>query len=92
MEKMAENLGAPDTLKRNLDWFIVNQKDLAEEYNGKILLIVDQKLIKAFDDMAGAYTEALKSYMPGTFTLQVCSPNPDSYTLMLYSPMYSVLA
>ena len=92
MENMANSLGAPDSLKKDLEWFIANQKDLADKYNGKILLIVDQKLIKAFDDMAGAYTEAMRSYMPGTFTLQVCSPDPGSYTLMLYSPMYSVFA
>ena len=89
---MAESLGAQDPLKKDLDWYIANQKELAEKYNGKILLIVDQKLIRAFDDMAAAYAEALKTYAPGTFTLQPCSPGPDSYTLMLYSPMYNALA
>ena len=91
MDKAVEALGAPDPLKKNLEWYIANQKSLAEEYNGKVLLIVDQKLINAFADMGAAYTEALKSYAPGTFTLQPCSPDADSYTLMLYSPMYSVL-
>ena len=92
MEKTAEDLGAPDPLKRNLEWYIESQKELAAKYNGKVLLIVDRKLVKVFDDMGVAYTEALKSYQPGTFTLQPCSPDADSYTLMLYSPMYSVLA
>ncbi len=91
MDKTNDILGAPDSLKKNLDWYIANQKELAAKYNGKILLIVDQKLVKAFDDMGAAYTEALKSYTPGKFTLQPCSPDPDSYTLMLYSPMYSTL-
>jgi hypothetical protein len=92
MDKTTEILGAPDSLKMNLDWYIANQKDLAAKYNGKILLIVDQKLVKAFDEMGAAYTEAMKSYAPSTFTLQPCSPDADSYTLMLYSPMYSMLA
>jgi hypothetical protein len=90
MNTTAENQAVPDSLKRNLDWYIANQKDLAAKYNGKILLIVDQKFVKAFDDMGSAYTEALKSYQPGTFTLQPCSPDPESYTLMLSSPMYSI--
>ena len=90
--KAAESLGAPDSLKKNLDWYIANQKELAAKYNGKVLLIVDQKLITVFDHMAGAYAEAMKSYTPGTFTLQSCSPDPDSYTLMLYSPMFNALA
>ena len=92
MDKVVESLGAPDALKKNLEWYIANQQELADKYNGKVLLIVDQKLIKAFDDMGAAYTETMKSYTPGTFTLQPCSPDADSYTLMLYSPMYNVLA
>ncbi len=91
MDKTAESLGVPDSLKKNLDWYIANQKELAQKYNGKILLIVDQHLVKAFDNMAEAYTEASKSYEAGTFTLQPCSPDPESYTLMLHSPVYSVL-
>lgn len=91
MEKTAEALGAPDPLKKNLEWYIANQQELAGKYNGKVLLIVDQKLVKVFDDIGAAYAEAMKSYTPGTFTLQPCSPDPDSYTLMLCSPMYSVL-
>ncbi len=62
------------------------------KYNGKVLLIVDQKLIAAFDTMGEAYAAALKTYVPGSFTLQPCSPDPDSYTLVLYSPFYSVIA
>jgi len=84
--------GAPDPLKKNLDWYIANQQELSAKYNGKILLIVDQKLIGAFDSMDEAYNTALKTYTLGTFTLQPCSPDPDSYTLMFYSPFYSVLS
>lgn len=82
-------MSVPDPLKKNLDWYIANQQDLAAKYDGKILLIVDQKLIGAFDSMEKAYTAALKAYTLGTFTLQPCSPDADSYTLMLYSPGYS---
>jgi hypothetical protein len=94
MEPAVKNsgaLGAPDPLKKNLDWYIANQKELAAKYNGKVLLIVDQQLIKAFDEMGEAYTEAQKSYTLGTFTLQPCSPESDSYTLMFSSPMYSLI-
>jgi len=83
--------GAPDPLKKNLDWYIANQQELAARYNGKVLLIVDQNLIAAFDSMAEAYVAALKTYALGTFTLQPCSPGPDSYTLMFYSPSYAIV-
>lgn len=92
---MLETTVAPEEvepLNANLDWYIANQKDLVAKYNGKILLIVDRKLIRAFDSMQEAYEFALRSYAPGTFTLQPCSPGPDSYTLVLYSPFYSAVA
>jgi hypothetical protein len=81
-----------DPLKKNLDWYIANQQELSARYNGKVLLIVDQKLIAAFDSMGEAYTTALKTYAPGSFTLQPCSPGPESYTLVLYNPCYNVVA
>jgi hypothetical protein len=84
------DLKTPDSLKSNLEWYIANQRDLVTKYNGKVLLIVDQKLIQAFDNMASAYTEAARSYAPGTFTLQPCSPEADSYTVMFYSPTYGI--
>jgi hypothetical protein len=81
----------PDALRKNLEWYIANQKDLAEKYNGKILLIVDQHLINAFPDMGSAYAEASKAYRPGTFTLQPCSPDAESYMVMLYGPAFAIL-
>jgi hypothetical protein len=75
----------PEPLKKDLEWYIENQRALSEKYNGKVLLIVNQHLIGAFDSMQAAYATAIKTYALGTFTLQPCSPDPDSYTLTLYS-------
>lgn len=80
----------PETLKKDLEWYIENQRELSEKFNGKILLIVNQQLIGAFDSMQEAYATAIKSFTLGTFTLQPCSPGSDSYTLTLYSPAYSI--
>lgn len=93
MEPTNKNVGSvPEPFKKDLEWYIANQRELSEKYNGKILLIVDQKLIGAFDSIEEAYATAIRSYSLGTFTLQPCSPDPDSYTLTLYSPEYNFLA
>jgi hypothetical protein len=84
------SLEVPDNQRKNLDWYISNQKELAAKYNGKVLLIVDQALVGAFDSMGDAYASAIKSYIPGAFTLQPCSPDSESYTTMFYTPMYSI--
>ena len=94
METAKQSIGAnvPDPLKKNLDWYIANQKDLSAKHNGKILLIVDQAVVQVFDSMQDAYIVATKTYKPGTFTLQPCSPDADSYTLTLYSQAYNLVA
>jgi len=81
----------PGPLKKNLDWYIANQADLSAKYNGRILLIADQKPVAAFDSMDEACVTALKSCAPGNFTLQPCSPDSDSHTSTLYSPFYSAM-
>ena len=82
----------PNHLKQNLDWYIANQRELSAKYTGKVLLIVDQDLVRAFDTMEKAFTYATEEkYEPGTFTLQPCSPDSDSYTVMLYSPAFSAV-
>ena len=80
-----------DPLKKNLDWYIAHQKELSSKYNGMVLLIVDQQLVRAFDSMGEAYAAALEKYTPGSFTLQPCSPDPDSYSLTLYSPSFTLM-
>jgi hypothetical protein len=93
METTNKNVtSVPEPLKKDLEWYIENQRELSEKYNGKILLIVNQHLIGAFDSMQEAYATAIKSYTLGTFTLQPCSPDPDSYTLTLYSPTHNIVA
>lgn len=80
----------PEALKKDLEWYIENQRELSEKHNGRILLIVDQRLIGAFESMQEAYAAAIKTYPLGTFTLQPCSPDSDSYTLTIYSPEYNI--
>lgn len=79
----------PDPLRKNLDWYIEHQGDLSKQHNGKVLLIVDQQLIGAFGSMAQAYDAATKKYQPGTFSLQKCSPDRESYSLTVFSPGYN---
>ncbi len=84
--------GVPEPLKKDLEWYIENQRELSEKHNGKVLLIVNQQLIGAYYSMQEAYATAIKAYTLGTFTLQPCSPDSDSYTLTLYNPTYNIVA
>jgi len=74
-----------ENLKRELDYFKVNQKEFVEKYGGKFLVIKDQKIQEAYDSEIDAYTDAKSKFELGTFLIQQCLPGEGSYTQTLHS-------
>jgi hypothetical protein len=72
-------------LEKDFQYYLDNQAELVKLYNGKYLLIKDQKVIKPYDDQESAYIEATKSYELGTFLIQYCSPGSEGYTQTFHS-------
>jgi hypothetical protein len=75
-------------LKKNLEWYISQQEELVKKYNGKVLLIKDCQLIESYETMEEAFLDATSRFDLGTFTLQPCTPGPESYTITIFSPQY----
>jgi hypothetical protein len=72
-------------LEKEFQYYLEHQLELVKQYNGKYLLIKDQKVIKAFDDQKSAYVEGTKNYELGTFLIQYCSPGKESYSQTFHS-------
>lgn len=73
------------TLKSELDYFIDNQKTLAEKYTGKVLVIKDRKVIGVYENALEAYVEAQKEHRLGEFLIQPCEPGPEAFTVTISS-------
>jgi len=56
-------------LKKEFKYYLDNQEKLLKKYNGKVIVIIGEQVIKAYN-----------SKMPGTFLIIECSPGNDSYT------------
>lgn len=66
-------------------YYLAHQDELVEKYNGKVIVLVDQKVIGAFDSHHDAYWAAVKQYPLGSFMIQLCTPGPEAYTIRAHS-------
>lgn len=72
-------------LKRELDYFKVNQNELVNKYKNKFLVIKNRKIIGVFDTEIEAYTKTQKQFKLGTFLIQQCLPGEEGYTQTFHS-------
>ncbi|MCI6278225.1 MAG: hypothetical protein MR609_00280 [Bacteroidales bacterium] len=67
------------------DWYLSHQDELVKQYNGKTLVITDNRVVAHFDQKEQAYDYALSNLEPGTFIIQKCTPGADAYTNTYYT-------
>lgn len=72
-------------LQKQLDYFKSNQNELVKKYEGKFLVIKDEKVQGIYDTEIEAYADAKKKFKLGTFLIQQCLPGQESYTQTFHS-------
>jgi hypothetical protein len=69
----------------NFDYYVNNFNELLNLYDGKFIVIKDEKIAGAYNSNAEAYFDAKKSYEPGTFIIMHCIPGVSSYSQTFHS-------
>lgn len=54
-----------------------NQADLASRYNGRVIVIADDKVVGDFDSELDAYVTMSKTMEPESFMIQRCTVGDD---------------
>jgi len=72
-------------LQKQLEYFKSHQDELVKKYDGKFLVINEQKVQGVYDTEIEAYTDAKKKFELGVFLIQQCSPGQESYTQTFHS-------
>ena len=67
-------------LEKEFNFYIKNQGKLVKEYNGKFIVIKNEKVLGAYDSEIKAIDETTKTEKLGTFLIQKCEPGAESYT------------
>ena len=72
-------------LEKEFKYYIENQKELVQKYEGKYIVIRGEKVVGSYNTEAEAYGKSIKKYELGTFMIQLCSPGKESYTHTFHS-------
>ena len=75
-------------LKDEFEFYLKNQKKLANEYSGKFIVIKGRKVIGVYDSEIKAVEETSKKEPIGTFLVQKCEHGDESITQTFHSRMY----
>lgn len=72
-------------LKNEFEYYLKNQVNFVEKYNGKVLVIKGNEIISVFDTEVEAIRETSKTHAMGTFLVQKCEPGSDAYSQVFHS-------
>ena len=74
-------------IKNLFDYYLANQADLVEKYNGKYIVITKDGVAGAFDSDAEGYYVGKEKFGLGNFIVQLCTPGEDAYSQQFFSPI-----
>jgi len=72
-------------LQKDFEFYLANQAEMVEKYDGKFIVIKDGEILGVFDDELTAVTEAQKNHEMGTFLVQRVSQGDTEYSQTFHS-------
>jgi len=75
-------------LEKEFNFFVLNQDKLVKKYKGKYIVIKNNKILGAYDELSEAIKETSKHEELGTFLIQKCDPTAKAYTQHYQSRVY----
>jgi hypothetical protein len=72
-------------LKREFDYYLANQAEFVRQYDGKVIVLKDLKVLGIYADVANAVNETRKSHEMGTFLVQKVEPGTGAYSQTFHS-------
>jgi hypothetical protein len=72
-------------LKKEFEYFLEHQDELVEKYDGKFIVISQQRVIGVYDTDEQALFETKKTHALGSFLIQKCISGKEAYTQTFHS-------
>jgi hypothetical protein len=72
-------------LKQEFKYYLEHQEELLLSYSGKVVVIMNESVLGAYDSELEALTITKKDHEIGTFLIQRCSPGSIDYTETYHS-------
>ena len=74
-----------DLLDREFDFYLASQQKLAEQYQGRYIVIKGQEVLGDYAKASDAVRETSKNHVLGTFLVQFCDTDPESTRSVFHS-------
>ncbi len=74
-----------EQLRKEFEYYLEHQNELVKQYNGKFIVIKNNKVIGAYDSELEAVTNTSRQHELGTFLVQKCEPGTSGYTQTYHS-------
>ncbi|MEH0154033.1 DUF5678 domain-containing protein [Limibacter armeniacum] len=72
-------------LEKEFQFYLNNQKELVEKFEGKHIVIIGEEVIGVYDTEEDAFNDASSKHELGTFLIQLCEAGDDSYTQVFHT-------
>lgn len=72
-------------LEKEFKYYLKNQDELLKKFNGRFIVIKDDKVLGDYSSEIEALSETRKSHEVGTFLIQKCTPGNNAYTETYHS-------
>lgn len=76
---------ADSPLKKEFDYYLAHQAEMIERYNGRFVVIKDERVVGDYPDRGTAVAETQKTHALGTFLVQKVEPGEAAYTQTFHS-------
>ncbi|HNY35977.1 MAG TPA: DUF5678 domain-containing protein [Candidatus Pacearchaeota archaeon] len=72
-------------LKEEFEYYIKNQNNFVEKYEGKFIVLKNKTVIGSYDSQLEAYEKTKEEHELGTFLIQFVEKGKENYTQTFYS-------
>ncbi len=72
-------------LEKEFKYYLKNQDDFLKKFNGRFIVIKNNKVLGDYSSEIEALSETRKSHEVGTFLIQHCTPGNNAYTETYHS-------
>ena len=72
-------------IEKEFRYYVENRTELSAKYEGKVLVIKDQKVIGVYHSESEALKKTVGNHDLGTFLIQACSSDPNSVVNTFHS-------
>lgn len=78
-----------DKLDEQFKFYLENQDSFVEQYDGKVIVLKDEKVLGVYDNELDAVNESRRAHELGTFLVQRVSAGDEAYTVTFHSRVTS---